>query len=144
MIEISEETAELLWKWVSDAHANISGEEAASVIRGGIPRPRPKHEPCPWCGGRAELRGDAMGCISVGCHMYGPDDDYDGAKWDAMARPARVLKEVEEWARDALSHTDAADFGDVDTRDDRHTSECWRDAIHQSARNVLDIIERKP
>jgi len=56
-------------------------------------------EQCPHCGGCADFDIDrAEWYCASDCGVEGPEDDRDGAKWDSMARPARVLSELKQWA----------------------------------------------
>lgn len=111
MIRISEETATALLAWAGEPGGIANGDiHIVDVIRNGIPRPEPKFEVCPACGKEPYTCEDD--CVHCDCGVSGPRNDSDGIKWDAMARPARVLREIEEWARAGVNDkTDSTLYG---------------------------------
>ena len=52
----------------------------------------PDLKPCPSCGGKAEhsvasaVCSDHIECTAEGCDLFGPSEDPDGTKWNALPR----------------------------------------------------------
>ena len=104
MIEISEETSEKLHCLRDEIKREGFGGDVAELLSiiETIPRPTPKREPCPVCL-RDPRHYASMGHWSCDCGATGPSNDFNGSKWDAMARPARVLRDIETWARECTT-----------------------------------------
>lgn len=53
-----------------------------------------KLKPCPACGADAYFDGTLVVCSNKPeCWLMGPNDDPDGAKWNALPRRAAARKE---------------------------------------------------
>lgn len=67
----------------------------------------PDLKPCPACGGASHLVGSSIECEALHvCHVIGPRNDPDGAKWNALPRrgSGKEMEELreflKEWRRD--------------------------------------------
>ena len=77
--------------------------------------------------GERALREDAERCRK--CRA----GEYD--------RMVATIRAVRAYAEATLELRDIADFGDVDTPEDRDTSENYRNAHHQAARGLLHVLD---
>ncbi|MDY6867006.1 MAG: hypothetical protein SVT56_03755 [Chloroflexota bacterium] len=60
--------------------------ELAEMAGYSLTRVKPELLPCPACGGEAMWVDSYVGCESEDCSLCGPDNDPDGAKWNALPR----------------------------------------------------------
>ena len=118
-IEVPVELVKKLQEWGNRDEPDIDNilpwmremQEVAEIISH-LPTLELALEPCPACGGSAMYPGGTNGywrCADVQCYAVGPVCDQAGSKWNAMARPARVLREIKEYV--SSSHTEGGVYG---------------------------------
>lgn len=96
-IEVPVELVNALRAWATDSRYVFP--ELASALRH-LPTPKLVLELCPACGSEMELTTPVVPhhtfarCTNGDCKVEGPTNDLDGSKFNAMARPARVLREL--------------------------------------------------